>query len=163
MGDVVWLRRDQRRADLPILSRADESGAVTVAFVVDPSLWDTPAGSPRRRWLATTLLALRETYEGRLTLRTGASNQHGWQWVAGTGTDAAPYFRIFNSVLQGERFDPDATYIRRWIPELSGLETSQAHQPWTIESAARNGYPEPIVDLNAERRDALARHQAARS
>ena len=450
MGDVVWLRRDLRRADLPILGRAAESGPVTVAFVVDPPLWETSAGSPRRGWLATTLLALRETYEGCLTLRTGdprteiprlatevgasavhiseetepdgsardqdvgkalgdvplsstgspyavtpgrvrtgsggayqrftpfstawrehgwrapasepadlalaedlsdekvwkvvaeaaaepgpdqppagetaalerwheflddhlgtydanrdrpdlratsglspylkvgvlhprtlladvagrsgkgaerfvaelawrefyahvlhhnpsslwddlrpelatmayddspelveawrqgrtgvplvdagmrqllatgwmhnrvrmvtasflikhlhtrwqvgaqhfldhlidadlASNRHGWQWVAGTGTDAAPYFRVFNPVLQGEKFDPDAAYIRRWIPELSGLETSQTHQPWTIESAARNGYPEPIVDLNAERRDALARHQAARS
>ena len=450
MGDVVWLRRDLRRADLPILSYAHESGAVTVAFVLDPSLWDTSVGSPRRRWLASTLLALRETYAGRLTLRTGdprveiprlaaevnastvhiseetepdgsardqdvekalgdvplvrtgspyavaagrvrtgsgaayqrftpfftawrehgwrapanepadlalgedrsdetawtivadaaaapgphqppageqaalerwheflddhlttyderrdrpdldatsglspylklgvlhprtlladvagrsgkgaerfvaelawrefyadvlhhsprslwedlrpelammsyddspelveawrkgrtgvplvdagmrqllatgwmhnrvrmvtasflvkhlhtpwqvgaqhfldhlidadlASNQHGWQWVAGTGTDAAPYFRIFNPVLQGERFDPDATYIRRWIPELSGLEPSHAHHPWTVDTSARHGYPEPVVDLDAERRDALARHQAARS
>jgi deoxyribodipyrimidine photo-lyase len=416
MGDVVWLRRDLRRADLPILGRAAESGPVTVAFVVDPPLWETSAGSPRRGWLATTLLALRETYEGCLTLRTGdprteiprlatevgasavhiseetepdgsaqdqdvekalgdvplsstgspyavtpgrvrtgsggayqrftpfstawrehgwrapasepadlalaedlsdekvwkvvaeaaaepgpdqppagetaalerwheflddhlgtydanrdrpdlratsglspylklgvlhhnpsslwddlrpelatmayddspelveawrqgrtgvplvdagmrqllatgwmhnrvrmvtasflikhlhtrwqvgaqhfldhlidadlASNQHGWQWVAGTGTDAAPYFRVFNPVLQGEKFDPDAAYIRRWIPELSGLEPSQAHHPWTVDNSARNGYPEPIVDLDAERRDALARHQAARS
>ena len=48
-----------------------------------------------------------------------ASNQHGWQWVAGTGTDAAPYFRIFNPVTQGERFDPDGTYVRRWVPELA--------------------------------------------
>jgi len=71
MGDVVWLRRDLRRADLPILGRAAESGPVTVAFVVDPPLWETSAGSPRRGWLATTLLALRETYEGCLTLRTG--------------------------------------------------------------------------------------------
>ncbi len=92
-----------------------------------------------------------------------ASNQHGWQWVAGTGTDAAPYYRVFNPVLQGEKFDPDAAYIRRWIPELSGLEPSQAHHPWTVDSSVRNGYPEPVVDLAAERRDALARHQVARS
>ena len=92
-----------------------------------------------------------------------ASNQHGWQWVAGTGTDAAPYYRVFNPVLQGERFDPDATYIRRWVPELASLDTAQAQRPWTVASAARNGYPEPIVDLDAERRDALARHQAAHS
>ena len=71
MGAVVWLRRDLRRADLPVLGHAAEGGPVTVAFVVDPSLWDTSAVSPRRRWLATTLLALRETYEGCLTLRTG--------------------------------------------------------------------------------------------
>ena len=92
-----------------------------------------------------------------------ASNQQGWQWVAGTGTDAAPYYRVFNPVLQGERFDPDAAYIRHWIPELARLDTDQAQHPWTVAGAARNGYPEPIVDLDAERREALARHQAARS
>ncbi len=91
-----------------------------------------------------------------------ASNQHGWQWVAGTGTDAAPYFRVFNPVLQGERFDPDAAYIRRHVPELSGLVASQAHRPWTIGHEARHGYPDPVVDLAAERRDALVRHRAAR-
>ena len=92
-----------------------------------------------------------------------ASNQHGWQWVAGTGTDAAPYFRIFNPALQGEKFDPDAAYIRRWIPELSGFELSQAQHQGTVDNSARNSYPDPIVDLDAERRDVLARHQAARS
>jgi deoxyribodipyrimidine photo-lyase len=450
MGDLVWLRRDLRRSDLPTLARAAEAGPVTVAFVVDPALWDTSAGTPRRRWLAANLLALRDTYEGRLTLRVGdpaveipkladevgasavhiseesepegaardtdvektvgqtrlvrtgspyavtpgrahtgsggayqrftpfsnawrefgwrgpatepadlelaedlsaphawdkvaavasepgpdqpepgengartrwhafledhlqdygsqrdrpdlsatsglspylklgvvhprtlladlaghsgnaaerfvsglawrefyadvlhhnptsvrddlrpelatmayddspdlveawrqgrtgvplvdagmrqllatgwmhnrvrmvtasflikhlhtrwqvgaqhflehlidadlASNQHGWQWVAGTGTDAAPYYRVFNPVLQGEKFDPDASYIRQWVPELSRLDTNQAHHPWTVASNARNGYPDPIVDLDAERRDALDRHQAARA
>ncbi|HSN12041.1 MAG TPA: deoxyribodipyrimidine photo-lyase, partial [Propionibacteriaceae bacterium] len=71
MGDVVWLRRDLRRSDLPTLAAAAESGPVTVVFVVDPALWDPAADTPRRRWLAATLLALRETYDGRLTLRTG--------------------------------------------------------------------------------------------
>jgi deoxyribodipyrimidine photo-lyase len=450
MGDLVWLRRDLRRSDLPTIARAAGAGPVTVAFVIDPSLWDTSAGTPRRRWLATNLLALRDTYEGRLTLRVGeptveiprlarevgasavhvseetepegaardrdvetvlgsvalvrtgspyavspgrvrtgsggpyqrftpfsnawrehgwrgpavepadleldkdrsaadawarvatvaegpgpaqpepgeqaavngwhaflegdlvhydstrdrpdlpatsglspylklgvvhprtlladlahhsgkaaerfvtelawrefyadvlhhnptsvwddlrpelqamaydeapelvdawrqgrtgvplvdagmrqllatgwmhnrvrmvtasflikhlhtrwqvgaqhfldhlidadlASNQHGWQWVAGTGTDAAPYYRVFNPVLQGEKFDPDARYIRRWIPELSALDTNAAHHPWTVPAYARQGYPDPIVDLDAERRDALDRHQAARA
>jgi deoxyribodipyrimidine photo-lyase len=92
-----------------------------------------------------------------------ASNQHGWQWVAGTGTDAAPYFRVFNPVLQGEKFDPDATYIRRWVPELSSLGAVQAHRPWTVGPEARSGYPDPVVDLDAERRDAVARYQASRS
>jgi len=92
-----------------------------------------------------------------------ASNQHGWQWVAGTGTDAAPYFRVFNPVLQGEKFDPDASYIRHWVPELSGLATNQAHRPWTVPADARNGYPDPVVDLDAERHEALDRHQAARA
>ncbi len=92
-----------------------------------------------------------------------ASNNHGWQWVAGTGTDAAPYYRVFNPVLQGEKFDPDARYIRRWVPELSGLTAKQAHAPWTVPSVSRNHYPDPVVDLDTERRVALARHQAARS
>ena len=92
-----------------------------------------------------------------------ASNQHGWQWVAGTGTDAAPYFRVFNPALQGEKFDPDASYIRHWVPELGGLDAQQAHRPWTVPAEARSGYPEPIVDMDAERRDALQRHQEARA
>ncbi len=92
-----------------------------------------------------------------------ASNQHGWQWVAGTGTDAAPYYRVFNPVLQGERFDPDASYIHRWIPELGALTAHEAHHPWTVSAERRGGYPDPIVDLDEERKVALARHQAARS
>ena len=59
-----------------------------------------------------------------------ASNQHGWQWVAGTGTDAAPYFRIFNPVTQGERFDPRGTYVRRWVPELAAVPDQYVHHPW---------------------------------
>lgn len=92
-----------------------------------------------------------------------ASNQHGWQWTAGTGTDAAPYYRVFNPVLQGERFDPDAAYVRHWIPELADLTPSQAHQPWTVPVSRRHDYPDPIVDIDEERKVALARHQAARS
>ena len=92
-----------------------------------------------------------------------ASNNHGWQWVAGTGTDAAPYYRVFNPVLQGEKFDPDARYIRRWIPELADLTARQAHQPWNVPAGTRKTYPDPIVDLDVERKIALARHQAVRS
>ena len=58
-----------------------------------------------------------------------ASNNHGWQWAAGTGTDAAPYFRIFNPLRQGERFDPDGSYVRRWVPELADLPTADIHAP----------------------------------
>jgi deoxyribodipyrimidine photo-lyase len=54
----------------------------------------------------------------------------GWQWIAGCGADAAPYFRIFNPVLQGEKFDPQGVYVRRWVPELSKLSNSYIHQPW---------------------------------
>lgn len=71
-----------------------------------------------------------------------ASNNHGWQWVAGTGTDAAPYFRVFNPTTQGEKFDPHGRYVRRWIPELG-----------------TDDYPEPIVDHKAEREETLRRYE----
>ncbi len=58
-----------------------------------------------------------------------SSNNHGWQWVAGTGTDAAPYFRVFNPTSQGEKFDPDGTYVRRWVPELAGRARSLRPRP----------------------------------
>ncbi len=92
-----------------------------------------------------------------------ASNQHGWQWTAGTGTDAAPYFRIFNPVSQGARFDPDGTYVRRWVPELAGLSANQIHQPWSRPEGAPEGYPEPIVDHARERSESLARYHELRS
>ena len=86
-----------------------------------------------------------------------ASNTLGWQWVAGTGVDAAPYFRIFNPVTQSRRFDPHGTYLRRWIPELSGLGDDAIHAPW--ERGVRvSGYPAaPLVDLGKGRDEALAR------
>ena len=65
-----------------------------------------------------------------------ASNQHGWQWTAGTGTDAAPYFRIFNPVTQGRRVDPDGDYVRRWVPELRAVQGAAAHEPWKLTGAA---------------------------
>ncbi|MEQ6903271.1 deoxyribodipyrimidine photo-lyase [Nocardioides sp. YIM 152588] len=91
-----------------------------------------------------------------------ASNNHGWQWVAGTGTDAAPYFRVFNPVSQGLRFDPDGAYVRRWVPELAHLGGKAAHEPWRHAAGYEHGYPERIVDHDAERREALARYHAAR-
>lgn len=92
-------------------------------------------------------------------LRDGdlASNNHGWQWVAGSGTDAAPYFRIFNPVTQGERFDPDGEYVRRHVPELAHLHGKAIHQPWAHEDGYDRGYPERIVDHDAERKESLAR------
>ncbi|HON75789.1 MAG TPA: deoxyribodipyrimidine photo-lyase [Dermatophilaceae bacterium] len=95
-------------------------------------------------------------------LRDGdlASNAHGWQWVAGTGTDAAPYFRIFNPVSQGCRFDPDGAYVRRWVPELAHLHDAAAHEPWRHPQGYDHGYPQRIVDHDVERREALARYQA---
>lgn len=84
-----------------------------------------------------------------------ASNVLGWQWTAGCGADAAPYFRIFNPLLQSQKFDPDGEYIRRWVPELRGRDTKQIHQPRELGDGLE-GYPLPIVDFKASRERALA-------
>ena len=82
-----------------------------------------------------------------------ANNTLGWQWVAGTGADAAPYHRVFNPVLQAQKFDPRGEYIARWVPELAALAPAQRHAPWT--GTIPRGYPEPIVDLSQSRQAAL--------
>jgi len=92
-----------------------------------------------------------------------ANNSASWQWVAGCGADAAPYFRVFNPVLQGEKFDPDGSYVRRFVPELARLPDKWLHRPWEApaEELARAGvrlgesYPRPIVDHAAGRQRAL--------
>ncbi len=99
-----------------------------------------------------------------------ASNNGGWQWAAGTGTDAVPYFRIFNPVLQGEKFDPDGRYVRRWVPELADVPTKHLHQPWTMPEAMQHeagciigeDYPAPIVDHAWARERTLAAYRQAR-
>lgn len=91
-----------------------------------------------------------------------ASNSHGWQWVAGTGTDASPFVRIFNPVTQGERFDPNGDYVRRWIPELGHLPGAQAHSPWNAVGGYDHGYPARLVDHAVQRRVALDRFERAR-
>ena len=99
-----------------------------------------------------------------------ANNTLGWQWVGGCGADAAPYFRVFNPVTQGLRFDPDAAYVRRWVPELAGLSAEQAQAPWlaTPDALAAAGvtlgetYPAPIVDHGEARLRALAAYDAVR-
>jgi deoxyribodipyrimidine photo-lyase len=98
------------------------------------------------------------------------SNPANWQWVAGSGADAAPYFRVFNPILQGERFDPDGTYVARWVPELAELSPSLIHKPWDatpMELTAANvtlgkTYPAPIVDHKAGRERALAAYRKMR-
>lgn len=91
-----------------------------------------------------------------------ASNQHNWQWVAGSGTDASPFFRIFNPVSQGRRFDPDGAYVRRWVPELAELTGAAVHEPWKRQGGPPPGYPDPIVDHAEERAAALAAYEALR-
>ena len=91
-----------------------------------------------------------------------ASNQHGWQWVAGCGTDAAPYFRVFNPTTQGRKFDPDGAYVRRWVSELADLDgRADPHDP-DEGTRRRVGYPAPIVDHAEERREALRRWEQIR-
>ncbi|SNR40499.1 cryptochrome/photolyase family protein [Blastococcus mobilis] len=92
-----------------------------------------------------------------------ASNNHGWQWVAGTGTDASPYYRVFNPTKQGRQFDPEGEYVRRWVPELRDVPTAYVHEPWLAPGGAPAGYPEPVVEHAAERKVALARYQQIRS
>ena len=90
-----------------------------------------------------------------------ASNQHGWQWTAGTGTDASPYFRVFNPVKQGQDYDAEGDYIRRWVPELRAVQGKAIHEPWALPTPPPD-YPAPIVDHRTEREEALRRYQAAR-
>ena len=126
-------------------------------------LWRTGWTHNRARMLAASFLVK----NCRISWREGArwfwdtlvdadlaSNTLGWQWTAGCGVDAAPYFRVFNPFLQGETFDPDGAYIRRWIPELAALPATVIHQPWNC--TPKPDYPMPIIDFAASRAEALA-------
>jgi len=86
-----------------------------------------------------------------------ASNSHGWQWTAGCGTDASPYYRVFNPIEQGKRFDPDGLYIKKYVPELAHLTGDDVHEPWEADNGYKNNYPKRIVDHAAERLESLAR------
>jgi deoxyribodipyrimidine photo-lyase len=86
-----------------------------------------------------------------------ASNAHGWQWTAGCGTDASPYYRVFNPIEQGKRFDVEGDYIKKYIPELRHLDGDAVHEPWETLDGYSHGYPERIVDHAAERLESLAR------
>ena len=88
-----------------------------------------------------------------------ASNNGGWQWSASTGTDAAPYFRVFNPVTQSERFDPKGEFVRHWVPELAKLDNKRIHDP-SKGGVIPGGYPRPIVDLKESRKEAIAKFQA---
>jgi deoxyribodipyrimidine photo-lyase len=88
-----------------------------------------------------------------------ASNAHGWQWTAGTGTDASPYYRVFNPIEQGKRFDENGDYIRKYVPELAHLSAAEIHEPWLYLDGYSKGYPERIVDHAVERLESLARLQ----
>lgn len=92
-----------------------------------------------------------------------ANNSLGWQWVAGCGADAAPYFRVFNPVTQAHKFDAKGAYLRRWLPELATASDALLHEPWTdAQLLKRSGYPSPMVDLSKSRQAALAAYQVSR-
>jgi deoxyribodipyrimidine photo-lyase len=122
---------------------------VAASFLIKHLLIDWRAGE---RWFWDTLVDA-----------DPANNAANWQWVAGSGADAAPYFRIFNPILQGEKFDPDGDYVRRWVPELARLPSKVLHKPWTAkaEQLAAAGvrlgktYPRPVVDHDKARHRAL--------
>ena len=127
---------------------------VAASFLVKHGLVDWRAGE---RWFWDTLVDA-----------CPANNPAGWQWVAGCGADAAPYFRVFNPIGQGTKFDPDGAHVRRWVPEIAALPTRVIHAPWTADAATlaaagiRLGetYPLPIVDHARARARALAAYAA---
>lgn len=99
-----------------------------------------------------------------------ANNSSGWQWVAGSGADASPYFRIFNPITQGEKFDEEGVYIRQWVPELAKLPNRYLNRPWEAPQAVLENagvvmgetYPRPIVDHRTARESALAAYGSIR-
>jgi deoxyribodipyrimidine photo-lyase len=142
-------------------------------------LWHTGVMHNRVRMVAASFLVkhlLIDWREGErwfwdtLVDADPGSNPANWQWVAGSGADAAPYFRVFNPILQGEKFDPDGEYVRRWVPELAQLPANLIHQPWSaapLELASAGvalgkTYPEPIIDHRKGRERALAAYAKTR-
>jgi deoxyribodipyrimidine photo-lyase len=119
---------------------------IVASFLVKHLLQPWQAGA---EWFADTLV------DADL-----ANNTLGWQWTAGCGPDAAPYFRVFNPALQGKRFDPDGAYVRRWVPELAGMDAKHIHGPGGVSLG--DGYPRPIVEHAGARQRALLAYEQVR-
>lgn len=150
----VWLKRwQQGRTGIPLVDAGMRE------------LWHTGWMHNRARMVAASFLTknLRQHwlhgarwFWDTLVDADLANNTLGWQWVAGCGADAAPYFRVFNPVSQAKKFDPDGVYIRRWLPELADLSNDLLHEPWKDTGVLkRTGYPAPMVDLGSSREAAL--------
>ncbi|TJY65143.1 deoxyribodipyrimidine photo-lyase [Sinimarinibacterium sp. CAU 1509] len=167
-ADFPWRQGDAAEADL----HAWQQGRTGIP-IVDAGmreLWTTGWMHNRVRMIVASVLtknllipwqAGARWFWDTLVDADLASNTLGWQWVAGCGADAAPYFRIFNPALQSQRFDAEGHYIARWVPELTALPAAQRHAPPTAQ-AQKRGYPAPIVDLRASRERALAAYAALR-
>jgi deoxyribodipyrimidine photo-lyase len=160
----AWARPEPSRL------RAWQRGRTGVPFVDAGmrELWHTGWMHNRVRMVVASFLTKNLRYHWRHGARWFwdtlvdadlANNSQGWQWTAGTGADAAPYFRVFNPVRQGERFDPLGHYVRRWVPELAALPDKALPAPWEHPELARRLAPDypsrPIVDLGASRQEAL--------
>lgn len=123
---------------------------ITASFLIKNLLIDWRTGE---RWFWDTLVDA-----------DPANNPASWQWVAGCGADAAPYFRIFNPVTQGEKFDPDGAYVRRYVPEIAALPNKFIHAPWKAPENERPAdYPTPLTDLGSTRERALAAYQSMKT
>lgn len=123
---------------------------ITASFLVKDLLIDWRDGE---RWFARNLV----DYDA-------AANNGGWQWTAGTGLDAAPYFRIFNPILQGKKFDPAGTFVRRWIPELYDVPDRFIHEPWNVSAGSRpKAYPPLLVSHSEARNRTLDAYRSSRN
>ena len=169
-------------ANAPALAEAWRRGRTGVPLVDAGmrQLWETGWMHNRVRMVAGSFLVKNLLSDWRVGARWFwdtlvdadlAQNTLGWQWVAGCGADAAPYFRVFNPVLQGDKFDPSGDYVRRFAPELAGVPAKWIHRPWEAPPGVLRdagvtlggGYPEPVVGLALSRARALAAYSARRA
>lgn len=185
MGRLSWRRRfdelDWRRLKAKEIAawRQGRTGYPIVDAGMR-QLWRTGWMHNRVRMIAASFLTKHllvhwrtgeEWFWDTLVDADEANNANGWQWTAGSGADASPYFRVFNPVLQGEKFDPDGAYVRAWVPELADLPSRFIHRPWDADpvTLAAAGvklgetYPEPLVDHAFARQRALDAYAAIRS
>ncbi len=163
---------------VPALLHAWQKGATGIPFVDAGmrQLWQTGWMHNRVRMVVASALTKNLRYHwshgarwfwDTLVDADLANNTQGWQWSAGTGADAAPYFRVFNPVTQGERFDPDGSYVRRFLPELAAVPDRYLQQPWKMDAGARaragiegTVYAAPLIDLAQTRIQALAAYRS---
>jgi deoxyribodipyrimidine photo-lyase len=177
MTHLSWRREFENVAwrELPAEEFRSWADGLTGYPIVDAGmrqLWATGYMHNRVRMITASFLAKdllghwrkgEEWFWDTLVDADEANNAAGWQWVAGSGADAAPYFRVFNPVLQGEKFDPEGAYVRQWVPELAAMPARFIHRPWeapAVERAAAGvtlgvTYPEPMLDHGFARKRAL--------